>query len=88
MARRRFAFAFAAIQPPANSAPVGRRELAALRTYEILTPGRPIRNRKLTRLRAKQRPRKEAIMLDVAFVALGLAVLGLIGFYALALREL
>ena len=87
MARRRFAFAFAAIQPPANSAP-GPAELAALRTYEILTPGRPIRNRKLTRLRAKQRPRKEAIMLDVAFVALGLAVLGLIGFYALALREL
>jgi hypothetical protein len=32
--------------------------------------------------------RRETIMLDVAFVALGLAVLALMGVYALALRQL
>jgi hypothetical protein len=57
-------------------------------TYEILTSGRPIRNRKLTRIGVKQRPGKEAIMLDVAFVVLGFAVLALMGVYALALRQL
>jgi hypothetical protein len=31
---------------------------------------------------------KERIMLDVAFVALGLAALGLMGLYALSLRQL
>jgi hypothetical protein len=31
---------------------------------------------------------KEAVMLDVAFVALGFAVIALMGFYALALRQL
>jgi hypothetical protein len=31
---------------------------------------------------------KEAIMLDVAFVALGIAVLALMGVYALALRQI
>jgi hypothetical protein len=31
---------------------------------------------------------KETIMLDVAFVALGLAALALMGLYALALRQL
>jgi hypothetical protein len=31
---------------------------------------------------------KEAIMLDVAFVALGLAVLALMGAYAVGLRQL
>jgi hypothetical protein len=31
---------------------------------------------------------KEAIMLDAAFVALGLGVLALMGVYALALRQL
>ena len=31
---------------------------------------------------------KETIMLDVAFVALGLAALALMGVYALALRQL
>jgi hypothetical protein len=50
--------------------------------------GRPIRNRKLTRAGVKQRPRTEAIMLDVVFVALGLGVLALMGLYALALRQL
>jgi hypothetical protein len=39
-------------------------------------------------LGGKQRPGKEAIMLDIAFVALGLAVLALMGVYALALRQL
>jgi hypothetical protein len=33
-------------------------------------------------------PTKEAIMLDVAFVALGIAVLAMMGVYALALRQL
>ncbi len=49
---------------------------------------RQIRNRKLTRGSIKKRPVKEAIMLDVAFVALGLGVLVLMGVYALALRQL
>jgi hypothetical protein len=31
---------------------------------------------------------KEAVMLDLAFVALGFAVIGLMGFYAFALRQL
>jgi hypothetical protein len=41
-------------------------------------------------LRRARRPRisAEAIMLDVAFVALGLAVLALMGVYAHALRKL
>jgi hypothetical protein len=33
-------------------------------------------------------PIKEAAMLDVAFVAVGVAFLGLMGVYALALRQL
>ena len=62
---------------------------AAPETYEILTFGRPIRNRKLTWVSAKDRAFKEAIiMLDVAFVALGLAALALMGVYALALIQL
>jgi hypothetical protein len=51
-------------------------------------PGRSIRNRKLTRAGAKNGASKEMIMLDVAFVALGLAALALMGVYALALRQL
>ena len=31
---------------------------------------------------------KESVMLDLAFVALGFAVIGLMGFYAFALRQL
>jgi hypothetical protein len=42
----------------------------------------------LTRVGAKSHPSKEAIMLDVTFVVLGLAVLALMGVYALALRQL
>jgi hypothetical protein len=61
---------------------------AGLETYEILTPDHPIRNRKLTSVGATNRSGKEAIMLDVAFVALGCAVLALMGVYALALRQL
>jgi hypothetical protein len=56
--------------------------------YETLIPRRPIRNRKLTWVGAKDRPAKESIMLDVAFVALGCAVLALMGVYAHALRQL
>jgi len=51
-------------------------------------PRRPIRNRKLTRAGAKNGASKETDMLDVAFVALGLAALALMGVYALALRQL
>ena len=62
---------------------------AAPETYEILTFDLSIRNRKLTWLSAKDRAGKEAIiMLDVAFVALGLAALALMGVYALALIQL
>jgi hypothetical protein len=57
-------------------------------TYEILMTGRPIRNRILMPVSAKDRPAKETIMLDVAFVALGCAVLALMGLYAHALRQL
>ena len=39
-------------------------------------------------VRVRERPSKEAIMLDVAFVALGLAFLALMGVYAIALRQL
>jgi hypothetical protein len=56
--------------------------------YGILTLGAPIRNRKLTRVNAKSLSSKESIMLDVAFVALGIAVLALMGAYAFALRQL
>jgi hypothetical protein len=42
----------------------------------------------LTRVRVKSRRSKEANMLDVAFVALGLAALALMGVYALFLRQL
>jgi hypothetical protein len=56
--------------------------------YDFLIPRRSIRNRKLTRLSGKERADKESIMLDVAFVALGIAVLALMGVYALALRQL
>jgi hypothetical protein len=57
-------------------------------TYEILTIGSAIRNRKFMPIGAKDRLAKEAIMLDVAFVALGCAVLALMGVYAHALRQL
>lgn len=50
--------------------------------------GGPVRNRNLTRASVRKRPIKEASMLDVAFVALGLGVLALMGVYALALRQL
>jgi hypothetical protein len=57
-------------------------------TYGILTSGLPIRNRMLTRVSAKSLSFKEAIMLDIAFVVLGIAVLALMGAYALVLRDL
>jgi hypothetical protein len=62
--------------------------MTAEEPYGILTLGPPIRNRKLTPAGAKSRASKETIMLDVAFVALGLAALALMGVYALALRQL
>jgi hypothetical protein len=81
-----------AISAPARAAPakIAPGEFTtAPETYEILTFDLPIRNRKLTWGSAKDRASKEAIiMLDVAFVALGLAALALMGVYALALIQL
>ena len=51
-------------------------------------PRRPIRNRKLTPVGANSLSSKELIMLDVVFVVLGLAVLALMGAYAVGLRQL
>jgi hypothetical protein len=77
------------IRSPASSAHKSRRGIhRRSETYEILTSGRPIRNPKLTRVSDRDRAGKEAIMLDVAFVALGLAALALMGVYALALSQL
>jgi len=42
----------------------------------------------LTPLSAKDPPARRPSMLDIAFVVLGIAVLALMGAYALALREL
>jgi hypothetical protein len=58
------------------------------RPYEVLMPSSLNQYGNLTRLGARKPAGKEAIMLDVAFVALGLAVLALMGVYALALRQL
>jgi hypothetical protein len=51
-------------------------------------PSRTNRYGNLTRLGARKPVGKEAIMLDVAFIVLGFAVLALIGVYAVALRQL
>jgi len=64
------------------------RSAHGLNHYEILISARSIRDRKFTPLGGKERPGKEAVMLDVAFVALGVAILALMGAYALALRQL
>ena len=51
-------------------------------------PRAQIHNRMLTWVGATSPPSKESNMLDIAFVALGIAVLALMGAYALALRDL
>ena len=56
--------------------------------YGILTTKRAIRNRNLMPRGGMNPVGKEAVMLDLAFVALGFAVIGLMGFYAFALRQL
>jgi hypothetical protein len=56
--------------------------------YDILMPSRLNPYRKLTQPGARKPTSKEAMMLDVAFVALGIVVLALMGAYALALRQL
>jgi hypothetical protein len=53
-----------------------------------LRPGAQFAIESLHGLELKNVFSKETIMLDVAFVALGLAALALMGFYALALRQL
>jgi hypothetical protein len=57
-------------------------------TYGILTPGPQFAIESLRGPGVKNVSSKETIMLDVAFVALGLAALALMGVYALALRQL
>jgi hypothetical protein len=56
--------------------------------YAILTPNRAIQNRNLMPRDGINPAGKESVMLDLAFVALGFAVIGLMGFYAFALRQL
>ena len=56
--------------------------------YEILMSGEPNRNRKLTASSGTKPQRKEAIMLDLAFVVLGFAVIAVMALYAVALRQL
>ena len=51
-------------------------------------PGASNRNRNPMWFGARKSVRKEAIMLDFAFVALGFATIALMGFYAMALRRL
>jgi hypothetical protein len=56
--------------------------------YKVFIPSSTNQYGNLTRLGARKPVGKEAIMLDVAFVALGFAVLTLMGLYAFALRQL
>jgi len=46
------------------------------------------RNRNLTPRKGRTPAVQEAVMLDLAFVALGFALIGLMGLYALGLRQL
>ena len=58
------------------------------RLYEILTSARTHRDRKFTCRRGTRPFVKEAVMLDLVFVALGFALIGLMGLYAVALQQL
>lgn len=58
-----------------------------LKLYEILMRPRPNRDRNLT-LHPVRGVIEEAVMLDVAFVALGVALIGLMAIYAVGLRQL
>ena len=58
-----------------------------LKLYEILTWRGPNRDRNFAR-HAVRGLIEEAVMLDVAFVALGLALIGLMAIYAAGLRQL
>ena len=60
----------------------------ARRPYEFLMPGEMNRNRKLTSPGGTKPARKEAFMLDLAFIVLGFAVIALMGPYAVGLRQL
>ena len=51
-------------------------------------PGEVNRNRKLTSPGGTNPARKEAFMLDLAFIVLGFAVIALMGPYAVGLRQL
>ena len=62
--------------------------MAGDRPYEILMPVRTNRNRKLTSPGGTKSARKEAFMLDLAFVVLGFAVIAVMALYAVALRQL
>lgn len=71
-----------------NDRPSGTPKLIPRVLYQFLTGGRRFPDRKLTPGGGKQRLEKEAIMLDIAFVAAGVAFLALMGLYALALRRI
>ena len=64
------------------------RSKPVAKTYEILTPRETNRNRNLTPRAGMKAAGKEAVMLDFAFVALGFAVIGVMAFYAMALRQI
>jgi hypothetical protein len=50
--------------------------------------GRANRNRNLTPRTGRKAAGKEAVMLDLALVALGFAVIAMMAFYAMALRQI
>ena len=61
---------------------------AALKLMKSLRPAAQFAIESLRGPWLKNRSSKESIMLDVAFVVLGLAVLALMGAYAVGLRQL
>ena len=79
------------INDPALPRPSGAASLQinrSCRLYEILTSADPIEIENLP-AGGVQRPLvKEAVMLDLVFVALGFALIGLMGLYAVGLAQL
>jgi hypothetical protein len=76
--------------PPPRRAPKSHQAKlnAALKLMKSLRSSAQFAIETLQRSTLEQPLGKEAIMLDVAFVALGLAALALMAVYALALRQL
>jgi hypothetical protein len=75
---------------PSQIAPDGRRRATAdwkgRKLTESLRHSRKSKSR-LNAARQYQAPVKETVMLDLVFVALGLAAIALMAFYATALRQ-